>query len=145
VTVIPETRAVIPSQATVIPETTAIVPPLERVIAPRTRCVAHAAPRIAPIVAFGDPRNRSPASEERLREPPTALVSGLMALVSEVTGFVDERMALVSEVTGIVDERMALVSEVTGIVDELTGFAGSPRLQRRLSSERERPASLVTV
>ena len=130
-TVIPETRAVIPSQATVIPETTAIVPPLERVIAPRTRCVAHAAPRIAPIVAFGDPRNRSPASEERLREPPTALVSGLMALVSEVTGFVDERMAL--------------VSEVTGIVDELTGFAGSPRLQRRLSSERERPASLVTV
>ena len=130
-TVIPETRAVIPSQATVIPETTAIVPPLERVIAPRTRCVAHAAPRIAPIVAFGDPRNRSPASEERLREPPTALVSGLMALVSEVTG--------------IVDERMALVSEVTGIVDELTGFAGSPRLQRRLSSERERPASLVTV
>jgi hypothetical protein len=111
--------AISPETTAVSSETTAIVSPLGTRIAPPTCFLAHAAPWIAPIVAFGDPRNGVRAWEERLREPPTGLVSGLM-------GFVSGLMAVVSEQMGLVSELMASVSGMTAFGNGPMGFIGAP-------------------
>jgi len=71
-------------------------------------------PWIAPIVAFVDPRNRSSASNEGLREPPTRLVDGLMGFVDGQVGFVDGQVGFVDGQVGFIEPPKAFLERVAG-------------------------------